>query len=423
MKDGRLFQLLYYLVERRSATARELAERFEVSERTIYRDVDALSAAGIPVYTQRGNGGGVRLMDQFVLDRALLSPEQQDEILFALQAILATRASEEADTLSRLSALFRRESGDWLEVDFAGWGGGEREREAFQRAREAILTRRRLDFTYYSSAGQRTRRRTEPARLVFKSGNWYLQAFCLTRQDWRVFRLGRMEELVLEEERSLPRAAPSGLEAPDAARYREVRLRLRFAPEAAYRVRDCFHPRQVEAEDGGSLLVECAFPEDGWVLGFLLSFGDRVEVLSPARWREILAREGEKISDLYEIGYTVSDLECYPDIRRAGDPPGTNKEGISMETRDFCQCCGMPLDDPKDRGTEADGSPSRDYCRYCYQGGAFTAPDAAVEDMIAFNLKFNAENGHPFGPQEQAEQMLRAWLPTLKRWASPEEKK
>ena len=90
MKNGRLFELLYLLVERRALTAGELAERFEVSERTIYRDVDALSAAGVPVYTQRGQGGGIRLMDQFVLDRCLLSPREQDEVLFALRALLST---------------------------------------------------------------------------------------------------------------------------------------------------------------------------------------------------------------------------------------------------------------------------------------------------------------------------------------------
>ena len=118
MKNGRLFELLYLLVERRALTAGELAERFEVSERTIYRDVDALSAAGVPVYTQRGQGGGIRLMDQFVLDRCLLSPREQDEVLFALRALLSTGGLEGAEALERLSALFRREAEGWVEVDF-----------------------------------------------------------------------------------------------------------------------------------------------------------------------------------------------------------------------------------------------------------------------------------------------------------------
>lgn len=87
-----------------------------------------------------------------------------------------------------------------------------------------------------------------------------------------------------------------------------------------------------------------------------------------------------------------------------------------MEQQTFCQCCGMPLTTPDTRGTERDGTPSQDYCAYCYKDGAFTWPEATVEDMIALNLKFNAENGFPLGPQDQAEQMQRTWLPTLKRW-------
>ncbi len=318
MKNSRLFQLLYLLVERGSVTAWELAERFEVSERTIYRDVDALSAAGIPVYTQRGQGGGIRLMDQFVLDRALLSREEQNEVLFALQAIAATQGTEERNTLARLSALFRREGGDWLEVDFTDWGSGPAERENFAAVKRAILEYRLLSFTYSSSAGRRGRRRVEPVRLVFK-GAWYLQAFCRERQDWRLFRLGRMEDLEIEEERFSPRPAPAGTELTAPASRREVRLELRFRPEAAYRVRDAFKPGQTAREADGCLRVSCAFPEDGWVLGFLLSFGDRVEVLSPAYWRELLAREGEKISALYKTRHTLSDLTDYPVGRTAQD--------------------------------------------------------------------------------------------------------
>lgn len=415
MKNGRLFEILYLLVEKRALTARELARRFEVSERTIYRDVDALSAAGIPVYAQRGQGGGIRLLPQFVLDRALLSREQQDELLFALQAVLATRAVEEGDTLSRLSALFHREGGDWLEVDFADWGSGARERENFRLVKEGILSRRLLSFTYYSSAGQRTRRRAEPARLVFKSGSWYLQAFCLKRQDWRAFRLVRMDELALEETRFQHRPVPPGVEDPDGD-YPCTPLRLRFAPSCAYRVWDYFSHGQVTREGDGALVVECAFPEDNWLLGFLLSFGDQVQVLSPPAWRERVRLAAKKTAALYETGQTLSGFGGYPDVIREGTTSPQHEEVFSMEERKFCQCCGMPLDAPQDRGTEADGGPSGDYCRYCYQNGAFTAPDATMDDMIAFNLKFNEEHGHPFGPREEAERNMRGWFPTLKRW-------
>ena len=132
---------------RRGCSSAEIAEAFGISERTIYRDVDALSAAGVPVYTQRGQGGGIRLMDQFVLDRCLLSPREQDEVLFALRALLSTGGLEGAEALERLSALFRREAEGWVEVDFTDWGSGEQERENFRIVREGILWRRLLDFT------------------------------------------------------------------------------------------------------------------------------------------------------------------------------------------------------------------------------------------------------------------------------------
>ena len=416
MKNSRLFEILYLLVEKRAVTAGELAQRLEVSERTIYRDVDALSAAGIPVFTQKGQGGGIRLMERFVLDKALLSQAQQDEILFALQAILATGGAAEGETLARLTALFHREGSDWLEVDFTEWGSGVAERENFALVKRAILARRPLAFTYYSAAGEKSRRTVEPARLVFKSGCWYLQAFCQTRQDWRIFRLVRMEELALEEGDCPHRRPPERLEAPALGEYQGVDLHLRFSPSATWRVRDYFHPKQIILEADGHLLVRCTFPEDQWLLSFLLSFGSQLEVLAPDYWRDILSKEIKKTLAVYETGHTLSDLKEYPSVRGRGDSPARIKEEHSMEDRKFCQCCGMPLDKLEDIGTEADGSRSGEYCCYCYQKGCFTAPDATMEDIIALNLKFNEENGYPFGTQEEAERMMRSWFPTLKRW-------
>lgn len=300
MKNSRLFQILYILVEKRSATAGELARRLEVSERTIYRDIDALSAAGIPLYAQKGQGGGIRLMDQFVLDKTLLSREQQDEILFSLQAILATGGAGQRDTLTQLSALFHREGGGWLEVDFTDWGSGAVERENFSRIKRSILERRPLSFTYYNSAGETSRRTVEPARLVFKAGCWYLSAFCRARQDWRIFRLVRMEDLCLEEGSCPPRTPPEQLEAPVSGDYRGVDLRLLFAPSAAWRVRDYFHPGEVSLQPDGRLLVTCTFPEDQWLRSFLLSFGSQLEVLEPVCWRDILKEEIKKSLEVYE---------------------------------------------------------------------------------------------------------------------------
>lgn len=84
--------------------------------------------------------------------------------------------------------------------------------------------------------------------------------------------------------------------------------------------------------------------------------------------------------------------------------------------RQFCQSCGMPLDNHEDIATNKDGSPNSDYCKYCFADGAFTAPEMTMDEMIAWNLEFNEKNGFPFGPREQAKKMMEGWFPTMKRW-------
>lgn len=300
MKNSRLFEILYLLVEKRSLTAGELAKRLEVSERTIYRDIDALSAAGIPVFTQKGQGGGIRLMEQFVLDRTLLSPQQQDEILLSLRAMLSTAPVGGEETLSRLAGLFGRQAGEWLEVDFSDWGSGERQRQLFRLVKESILRREALSFTYYAADGSTARRTAEPERLVFKGQGWYLLAFCRLRQDWRFFRLSRMEDPVPAGGPCPHRPSPPPPEIESSEGCPMTALRLRFQPQAAYRVWDEFGPSQITPLPGGGLEVAAVFPDTPWVLGFLLSFGALVEVLEPERWRMELAQAAKNLLRLYE---------------------------------------------------------------------------------------------------------------------------
>ncbi len=117
MQESRLFQIVYCLLEQGQATAPELAEKLEVSVRTIYRDMDALSAAGIPIYAQAGRNGGISLMKDFVLDKAVLSEDEKQEILTALQGLGAAQNKNSSRTLQKLSALFRLDASDWLEVE------------------------------------------------------------------------------------------------------------------------------------------------------------------------------------------------------------------------------------------------------------------------------------------------------------------
>lgn len=139
MQESRLFQIVYYLLDKGQATAPELAKRFEVSVRTIYRDIDALRGAGIPVYAEAGRNGGIRLMSDFVLDQALLSGEEKQEILAALQSVNITRNLTESQTLQKLSAMFDLSSENWLEVDFSRWGNQGFDKEKFELLKTAVI--------------------------------------------------------------------------------------------------------------------------------------------------------------------------------------------------------------------------------------------------------------------------------------------
>ena len=302
MQSTRLFEILYCLLERDGATVRQLAERLEVSERTVRRDLDALSAAGVPVYAARGRGGGVHLLPDFVLSKTLLSAREQDEILSALQSLRATGSGVESEVLTHLNGLFRRQAADWIDVDFSPWGGGAAARALFPRLKDAILERRLVSFDYFTSGGTAGRRTVEPYRLCFKGMNWYLQGWCLTRRDFRVFRLSRIRHLSEEERTFLPRPAPPPLEedGPAEPPLPMQAVTLRFAPELAFRVYDIFPSEEIAPEPDGGLLVRTRWPEGEWGVSFLLSFGGAVEVLDPPPLRAALRDAAADILKKYE---------------------------------------------------------------------------------------------------------------------------
>lgn len=297
MQESRLFQIVYYLLDKGQATAPELAARFEVSVRTIYRDIDALSGAGIPVYAEAGRNGGIRLMHDFVLDQAVLSQEEKQEILTALQSINITRNIGESQTLQKLSALFAVPTENWLEVDFSRWGNQGFDKEKFELLKTAVIRRRHVRICYAGSDGTVSERTVQPYKLVYKSKAWYLRAFCTEKQDMRTFKLNRILEMTLLEESFVRR---SFLEEQDESADDYPLIVLRFPREMAYRVYDEFDVNQIEKQENGELITSARMPEGAWLLSFLLSFGTQVEILSPDYLREEIVRQAEKILKKYK---------------------------------------------------------------------------------------------------------------------------
>ncbi len=297
MQESRLFKLVYHLLDKGQATARELAEEFEVSVRTIYRDLDALSAAGIPVYTETGRNGGIRLLNDFVLDKAVLSTDEKKEILAALQGISMMQDIQNSRTLQKLSAMFQLHSDNWLEVDFSGWGKEGFDREKFELLKSAILQQKALKILYAGSYEETSERTVHPYKLSYKAKAWYLKAFCTQKQDWRTFKVNRILDLEILAESFVSRNFP---ETSESSEDEYPLVALRFPSEMAYRVYDEFDKSQIQRQADGGFLVSARMPADAWLTGFLMSFGTQVDILFPAYLKEAIARQAKLIYEKYK---------------------------------------------------------------------------------------------------------------------------
>ena len=296
MKDNRLFRLLYYILEKGKVTASELADKFEVSVRTIYRDIDSMSSSGIPIYALRGRGGGIEISEDFVLSKSLLSENEKQQILSALQGLEHTTIQYENELLTKLSALFKIKNTSWIEVDFNNWQNNKMYERTFNDIKSAILSKKIISFAYFSGNEKETNRRVKPVRLLFKSQDWYLYAFCLLRNDFRYFKLSRMKNIEVHDEKfddSFENVILKKEMPHDNVRC----IKVKFDRKVAFRVYDELSSEIMEDNDG-NLYTELEIVDDYNLYYYLLSFGDSVEVLEPeevrAQIKEIITKMTEK---------------------------------------------------------------------------------------------------------------------------------
>jgi len=300
MQVSRQFEIVYILLNKECVTAKELAAQFGVSTRTIYRDVDTLSLAGVPVYTEKGKGGGISLLPSFVLNKSILSEREQNEILTALHGLSRVKTDGAKGVLTRLSTIFNKTAANWLEVDFSDWSYTN---DYFNELKVAILERRIAQFDYYNSNGEKSFRRVEPIQLWFKTKSWYVKAFCLSRQSMRLYKLTRVKNLVVTEEH-FPERNLHYYETDDdipatPSEHSDITFRLRIAPEMTYRVLDEFDESMIEKQPDGSFIVTATLPKENWLYGYVLSFGDYAEVLEPEFLRKSMHEKAGNILAKY----------------------------------------------------------------------------------------------------------------------------
>lgn len=290
MKINRLIEITVLLLNRRMIKAKDLAERFEVSTRTIYRDVEILSMSGIPVYMSKGKGGGISLLENYSINKTFLSKEDKESLVVALKTLQSTKYPEVDTAIEKIRSLVEEELiEDWVQVDFSQWGSNPNEHHKFIRIKEGILQRNVLSFTYMSSQGYKTNRTVEPMKLIYKGQAWYLYGYCREKAAYRVFRISRIKGLILNNEKFERKKDEGDPQIQYEGELNNiVNLKLRFSSNMLHRVYDDFDDNQIIKYSDGSCEVTISFPEDEWVYGYILSFGNWVEVIEPKRIREII---------------------------------------------------------------------------------------------------------------------------------------
>ena len=299
MQISRLFEIVYLLLNKKSTTANELAEHFEVSKRTILRDIDTLTTAGIPIYTVQGKGGGISILDNFTIDKTAISEEEQSKILLALQTVKAADDVEVNELLERLSNLFQKNITSWLEIDFSRWGIKSLiDNNKFGQLKDAIISSTVIRITYYGSNSKKSERKICPLKLVYKDKSWYLQAYCLEKNDYRVFKTSRIKSIDLLPERfnsknmTIPMLESSDIE------YETVKFK--FSSNAIHRVYDDFEDSEITQNADGSIMVITNMPCGEWIYGYLLSYGASLEVLEPLSVRNKMMEQIDEYKKIYK---------------------------------------------------------------------------------------------------------------------------
>lgn len=291
MQESRLFKIIYYLMENGKSTAPELAEKLEVSIRTIYRDIDIISSVGVPIYVTTGRNGGIQIDDSFVLDRLILSDKEKEDIITALKSVSIVD-DRNCDTLSKLSAIFNTKNEDWLEVDFSRWGNKAQDNTMFQKLKEAIISRKMLCIVYANTRGEVIERVICPLKMVYKAKNWYIKSFCMNKSNFRIFKLTRIIQARDMEKNFDP------MEFPQEKKEMKVNYEnviLRFPQRMAYRIYDEFEVDEIHQDDNGDFIICAPMPIDEWLIGYLLSFGSKVCIIEPKYLKKIVYNEAKKI--------------------------------------------------------------------------------------------------------------------------------
>lgn len=295
MKSEKLLQMLYLLLENNKMSAQELADKLEVSVRTIFRYVDSLTESGFPVYVLKGRNGGIAILPEFKVNRALVNKEEQIDILSSLQS-LRTMNADDGQALEKLSAVFDQKPIPWLKIDPTAWSQNSLRQENIGLLRRAVLRKKFVEFNYINSKNEYRQRLVYPQQVIFKDKAWYLIGYSIEGQGMRIFKLTRMDQLQLAKNPPNSTGQQPWLseQTDSQIKLNNQAVELRFDATLQYRIYEEFNHEQVTKEEDGSFLVKTKLNTDDWLIAYLLSFGSHLRILKPESLKQQVKAELQK---------------------------------------------------------------------------------------------------------------------------------
>ncbi|EID5120960.1 YafY family transcriptional regulator [Listeria innocua] len=309
MKIDRLMSIVLILLDKERISAQELADRFEVSLRTIYRDIDAIDLAGVPIRSTPGVGGGFEIMPAYKMDSKVFSTADLSAILMGLSSLSnMVRGDELINALAKIKSFIPADRAKEIElkanqiyIDLSQWTGNNNIQPHVEIIKVALQENKLLTFEYIAHQGNKTVRIVEPYQLVMKSSHWYLYGYCQNRNDFRLFRLSRMSGLqILEDTFTLRDFQKPQLEMEDIVAIMQIEIKIRIHQSIIDRVLDYCSYENFYPDGEEHYIVSFPFIENEYHYDILLSFGDKCECLEPLHVREKMKRRIYDIVSIYE---------------------------------------------------------------------------------------------------------------------------
>lgn len=300
MKIDRLIGILSVLLQEEKVTAPELAKKFEVSRRTINRDIEELCKAGIPICTSQGIGGGISIMEGYRMDRTLLTNKDMQMILAGLRSLDSVSGSR---YYGQLMEKIKSGSSEYVSgsesilIDLSSWYK-ESLSPKIEVIQNAIEERKVIRFQYYAPSGDSIRE-IEPYFLIFKWSNWYVWGWCRLRKDFRMFKLNRMDKLMQTQVDAEKREVPMPDLSTEKMFSGSINVKAVFDASMKWHLIEEFGPDSFRVQDDGTLLFEHEYTDREGLIAWMLSCRDKVTILEPESVREELLHITSKIAKKY----------------------------------------------------------------------------------------------------------------------------